>query len=549
MIEAICCCLICAGLLFSGGISHAATFAPDIEKQASELVFVNMAESPLASTLSKSEQAVLSKLILAASYMDAAYWQQVAPDCEVLFNDLKGESGSQAKAAALLMNANYGKWNRFRNFEPFIGTTPRPMGSYVYPEDLTKDELNAYLEAHPEQKDALLDPYTVVRRKGKELVAIPYHQAYSVYVLPAAKLLEDAADLSENLSLSTYLRAEANALRTDDYFEADMAWIDLDGVLDISIGPIETYDDQLAGVKTFYKANVMLVDHGKAAELSNYKSTAPQLQARLPVDPQFKPDQTGTMMPLEMVDDVRRSGQGRAVMEAVAFSLPNDPRVWKAKGSKKVMMGNYLDMRRKTVLEPLAKLVLDPEASATMDAHAYVTWVLMHEISHTLGPRNALVDGKKLSLREALREHYSPIEEGKADIGGLYNLPYLMERGIVRGSLEAHYVGYLAEALRSIRFGMGSAYGIIRTAAWNYLTDKGALRYEPKTRRYILDTDKMTAAVKELLTMMLEFEGKGDYEGAGKFIDTYARVRPELQELLNEADKTIPVEFVPVYGD
>jgi hypothetical protein len=521
--------------------------APDVPERAARLVVKDMSQSPLKAGLKNWEKAVLEKLEQAACYMDAAFWQQVDPDGEKLFQELSKKDGHIEKAAALMMDANYGRWDRFQDFAPFIGTKSRPAGGYVFPPDLTREEFESYLAAHPEQKAALLSPYTVVQRDRKKLKAIPYHVAYAEYVFPAAKLLDEAAALSQNQSLTKFLKLQAEALRTDDYFEADMAWLDLDAALDLSLGPYETYDDQLAGVKTFYKANVQLVDRDKVKALAKYKSTAPDLQDQLPVPPEFRPSQTGTMMPLILVDDVCRSGQVRSIMEAVAYSLPNDPRVWKAKGAKKVMMGNYLDTRRKTVLEPLAQAILETSAARKMNSEAYFTWVLMHEITHTLGPRHSVVNGREKSIREALGQYYSPIEEGKADIGGLYNLSYLMKQGVVTGSLESHYVGYLAEALRSIRFGLGSAYGVIRLSCWNILEDKGALHYNSATERFELNVEAMTAAVKDIVNTLITFEGQGDAEGAAKFIDKYAKIRPNLANLLKRADGKVAVEFIPVY--
>ena len=523
--------------------------APDVPERAARLVIKDMSQSSLKAGLKGWEKAVLEKLEQAACYMDAAFWQQVDPEGEKLFQELSQKDGPIEKAAALMMDANYGRWDRFQDFAPFVGTKSRPAGGYVFPPDLTREEFENYLVVHPEQKADLLSPYTVVHRDGKKLKAIPYHVAYAEYVFPAAKLLDEAAKLSQNQSLTKFLKLQAEALRTDDYFEADMAWLDLDAALDLSIGPYETYDDQLAGVKTFYKANVQLVDRNKAKVLDKYKSMAPHLQDHLPVPPEFRPGQTGTMMPLILVDDVCRSGQVRSIMEAVAYSLPNDPRVWKAKGSKKVMMGNYLNTRRETVLEPLARMIMEVSTAKNMNPEAYFTWVLMHEITHTLGPRHSVVNGRGKPIREALGQYYSPIEEGKADIGGLYNLPYLMKQGVVSGSLESHYVVYLAEALRSIRFGLGSAYGVIRLSCWNILEDKGALHYNPTTEHFELNVGAMTAAVKDIVNTLITFEGQGDAVGAAKFIHKYAVIRPNLANLLKKADGRVPVEFIPAYKE
>ncbi len=200
------------------------------------------------------------------------------------------------------------------------------------------------------------------------------------------------------------------------------------------------------------------------------------------------------------------------------------------------------------MLTPLANLILAEQAAQQLDSETYFNWVLLHEISHTLGPRTVETDGGEVTVSQALGEYYSPIEEGKADIGGLYNLPYLLEKGILTGSLESHYVGYLSEALRSVRFGTGSSYGMIRSSAWNYFVEQGALKYDPATRKFGVDVEKMTQAAESLVATLLTIEGEGDKEAAKAFLDKYMYVAPDLQALLTEADATVPVEFVPIYG-
>jgi hypothetical protein len=321
----------------------------------------------------------------------------------------------------------------------------------------------------------------------------------------------------------------------------------VDSNLDLSIGPHEVYDDQLTGQKAFYKANVLIVDRPAALQLSALMDAVPELQARLPVPAEYRPDQTGTMTPLEIADDVYRQGQMRAIMEGVAFSLPNDPKVWEAKGAKKVMMGNYLDARWTEVLSPLANAILAEEAAQQLDAQAYFNWGLLHEVSHTLGPRTVEKNGQDVTVSQALGEYYLPIEEGKADITGLYDLPYLLEEGILTGSLESHYAGYLAEALRSIRFGHGSAYGMARSAAWNFLVERGALTFSPAAGKFSVDLEKMTQAAEQLVVTLLTIEGEGDTAAAKEFLDKYTYAAPDLQTLLDQANATVPVEFVPMY--
>ncbi|MCU0487655.1 MAG: beta-Ala-His dipeptidase [Anaerolineales bacterium] len=519
--------------------------APDLIARAAMFKPLDMSQSALLADLSGWELAVLEKLLQAADLMDAAFWQQVDPGGEQLFRSLANTTDPAEQAMAFLLDVNYGRWDRFEDFAPFVGDEARPAGGYVYPPDLTKAELDAYLAAHPAEQEALLSPFTVVQRQGDRLVAVPYHQAYAAFVLPAADLLDQAAALSQNKSLATYLKLEAQALRTDEYFDANMAWLDLDSNIDVSIGPHETLDDQLTGQKAFYKANVLIVDRPAAQELAALMQAVPAMQAHLPVPAEFRPDQTGTMTPLVLADDVYRTGQVRAIMEAVAFSLPNDPKVWEAKGAKKVMMSNYLDARRTEVLTPLANAILAESSARQLDAQHYFNWVLLHEVAHTLGPRTVQKDGQQVTVTQALGQFYSPIEEGKADITGLYEVPFLLDQGILTGSLESYYVGYLAESLRSIRFGMGSAYGVTRSAAWNFFLEQGALVYNAAAGRFDVDVERMTAAIEQLAQTLLTIEGNGDPAAAQAYLDRYVSVKPELLELLNLADASVPVEFMP----
>ena len=531
----------------TGAASQSLVVAPDLAARAARLKSVTVAPTVDTSKLEPWELQVLDKFMQAAWYMDAAYWQQVDPEGERIFRSLDASNPDQA-ALHLMMDANYGRWDRFDDFAVFLGSDPRPLGGFVYPADLTKAELDAYIAAHPDAKDALLSPYTVVRRDGDMLVAIPYYEVYAAYVEPAAALLEEAAGLSQNASLTDYLKKQAQAMRTDDYFDADMAWLDLDSNLDISIGPHETYDDQLAGQKTFYKANVLIVDRAASARLDAFKAAVPFEQANLPVPAAYRPDQTGTMTPIELVDDILRTGQGRAVMEPVAFSLPNDPRVWEAKGAKKVMMRNFADERRSVVLIPLLAAIMDDEVNAWATPDGYFNWVLGHEVGHTLGPRTVMKDGQQVTIQQALGEHYQPIEEGKADITSLYNTIYLREQGVDPETLEAHYAGFLSEALRSIRFGPASAYGLIRSAAWNYFVEKEALVFDASLGKFHVDMEKMPQAVEDLMVTILTIEGEGDADAAKAFLDHYSYVPADLQALLDQANATVPVEFVPMYA-
>ena len=519
--------------------------APDVMKRASKLKPIDMTVT--INGLEEWEIQVIDKLVQAASFMDTAHWQQSDPLGDTLYRELASSNNSLEHAAAFLVRVNHGRWDRFNNFEPFVGNESRPPGGFVFPQNLTRQELDKYIADHPEAKEALLSPYTVIRRDGDKLIAVPYHEVYRKYVMPAADLLDQAANLSQNQSLKTYLKLRAQALRTDDYYQADLAWLDLNSSIDLDIGPIESYDDNFTGQKAFYQADVMIVDQEASKTLGKFKQSIPDLQRNLPVASEYKPNQTGTMTAIEIVQSVYRAGLPRAGYITVAYSLPNDPKVWEAKGTKKVLMRNSIETRRNVVLEPLGMAILDNQTAGYIDRDGYFDWLLMHEIAHTLGPRKVKSGGQEQTVRQALGEYYSPIEEGKADIVGLYNLAYLRHMGIVSESLESQYTGYLTEALRSMRFGEGSAYGLIRSAAWNYFMESGALYLDSNSGRFHMDIDKMTPAIRDLAETLLTIEGMGDKKAAVEFLDHYAEADPKLHALLEKANEEVPIEVVPLY--
>jgi dipeptidase D len=522
--------------------------APDIAARVAKLKPIDISQTLDLSGLTDWEKAVLDKLLQAAYLIDAAYWQQSDPQGAEIYKALAGATDPKLQDARFLIGVYFGRWDRFKDFEPFVGTEPRPVGSFLYPPDLTRAELDQYIVDHSDEKDALLSSYTVIRREGDKLIAVPYHEAYAQYFLPAADLLDEAAALSQDPWLTSYLKLQAQGLRSDDYYQADLEWVAVSSSLDLTLGPVEVYDDRLTGQKTSLQANIQVVDRAATATLQKFTDAVPALQARLPVPAAFHPDQTGTLTPMEIVQEVYRAGQMRAGTMYAAYSLPNDPRVWKAKGVKKVIIRNFSEARRLTVLTPLVHVVLDEATAQKITADAYFNWLLMHEVSHSLGPGTIEKDGAEITVRQALAEFYSPIEEGKADITGLYNVPYLLEQGVISGALESHYVAFLSEALRSARLGFGSPYGVIRSAAWNYFVEQGALSFDSASGRFLMDADKMTAAVESLMIKILTIEGEGDTQGAKAFIDQYAHIAPELQTLLDKADETVPVEFVPTFS-
>jgi hypothetical protein len=373
---------------------------------------------------------------------------------------------------------------------------------------------------------------------------------YGEHLERAANLLREAADLSQNASLSDYLRKRADAFSTDDYYESDIAWMDItDSRIEPTIGPYEVYEDQLFGYKAAFESFITVADAEASAELQQLKDWLPALERQLPIDDAYKNPNRSFESPIRVVDEVYTGGDTRAGVQTTAFNLPNDPRVHEQKGSKKVMLRNVSRAKFERILSPIAAGVLGPGLAGDVAFQPWFTNVVMHELAHGLGPTTVtLPSGERASVNQALREHYSPIEEAKADVTGLHSLTVLAAEGLYDETfVRQAFTGHIADLFRAVRFGTSEAHGKANLVQFNWLIEKGAIGYDVETRTITADLDAVIAANRDLASEILTLQARGDYDAARTLLTDYGQIRPELDALLEKL-RDVPVDIRPGYS-
>lgn len=491
--------------------------------------------------LSARERKLVDKLVLASQYMEAIYWRQFDPD------GLKLYQTTQNKQLKRFLLINGGRYDLVAENKPFAGAPPMPPGRNLYPAGLTREMIEAYVKAHPEQKDAIYSPYTVIKGTPEKLETIPYHVAYKEWLDPAAKALREAAALSDEPPFAAFLKARADALLSDDYYPSDLLWVDLPNPkFDIIFAPYETYLDDVLGVKGSFSAAVMIRNEEESAKLALYQKYVPEIQEALPLSAEDKPSKRGQPTPMEVMDTPYRAGDLRHGYQAVADNLPNDPRIHQAKGTKKLFFRNYMDARVNTVVLPLARQVMPAAQAAKASGEGYLAAVVLHEICHGLGPSYARKDGSKADIREAIGPIYAALEEAKADVTGMFGLAWLMDHGALsKDRAEEYYASYVAGIFRSVRYGIAEAHGRAEMMEFNYLSEQGAIRREGN--RYAVDYAKIPAALASLAKELLEIEATGDRSRAERWFERYDKMPDHLAAAL-KAVKGVPVDIDPI-GD
>jgi hypothetical protein len=493
------------------------------------------------SALTDSERKMIPHLVRAAEAMDRTYWEQAYGDKEELLSSLESE------AARRYAEINYGPWDRLDENAPFVdGFEDKPEGANFYPEDMTKEELETAAAESEERSQALRGLYTMVRRdEGGDLRTIPYSVFFEEAFGAAANELRLAAELAEDPGLKRYLELRAEALLSDDYRASDMAWMDMkDNTLDIVIGPIETYEDQLFGYKAANEAFVLAKDREWSGRLSRYAALLPELQKALPVPDEYKRESPGLDSDLNAYDVIYYAGDGNAGAKAIAVNLPNDEEVQLQKGTRRLQLKNAMRAKFDEILVPIARVLIAEGEREAIAFDPFFENVMFHEVAHGLGIKNTL-DGKG-TVRNALKERASAIEEAKADVLGLFMVEELGRRGeLDDAELRDNYVTFLASIFRSVRFGSADAHGRANLMQLSFLEEKGAFLYDPETRTYRVELEKMGPAVRELAAVILKLQGDGDYEGLKRFQEKYQVVSPRLRESLDRvAEKGIPVDIV-----
>ncbi|HKR30677.1 MAG TPA: hypothetical protein VJT08_09375 [Terriglobales bacterium] len=498
------------------------------------------------SKCSARELQMIDKLVDASRYLDDIFWRQSDPEGLALYKSLeKSKSPRDIKLRQFLM-INGSRFDLTNDNKPFVGTKPMPPGRGLYPDGLTREELEKYVAAHPDQKDELYSPYTVIRRNGDQQEAIPYRAAYRQFLIPAAKDLRDAADLSDDKAFADFLRLRADAVLSDDYYKSDLAWVDLQNPkFDVIMAPYETYLDGVLGVKTSYGAAVMIRNEAESAKLAVYQQHVPEIQDALPLAAEDRPSKAGQPTPMEVMDTPFRGGDLRHGYQAVADNLPNDARIHEQKGTKKIFFKNYMDARVNYVILPLAKGIMDPAQAAQATADGYMASTVMHEICHGLGPAYSRTAAGKKDIREALADIYPGLEEAKADVVGMFALKFLMDKGVLPKQREQeYYASYVAGIFRTVRFGVGEAHGRAEMMEFNYLSEQKAITRDA-SGRYHVDYPKMPDVIAALAKELLEQEATGDRDRAAAWFQKYDVMPTELKSAMAEL-RNIPVDVDPV---
>ncbi len=490
------------------------------------------------SGLSAKERTMLSLFIDAAAVMDDLFWQQAYPgDRKALLEGLKDPSVRR------FAEVNYGPWDRLEGNAPFVpGAGAKPPGAGFYPLDMNKEEFErANLERSRSE-------YTVLRRDSKgALTVVPYSVEWREPLGRVAALLERSAALAEDAGLRQYLELRSKALLTDDYRASDMAWLDMkDNRIDVVIGPIETYEDKLFGYKAAFEAYVLVKDLEWSKRLARYAAMLPDLQRGLPVPDAYKAETPGTDSDLNAYDVVYYAGDCNAGSKTIAINLPNDEQVQLAKGTRRLQLKNAMRAKFDAIMVPIAGELIAPEQRRHVTFDAFFADTMFHEVAHGLGIKNT-VNGRG-TVRDALKELASGIEEGKADVLGLYMITRLHERGEVPGSLEDYYTTFLAGIFRSVRFGAASAHGEANMVRFNYFADRGAFTRDAQGL-YRVDMAAMRKAVDGLSALLLQLQGDGDYAGVENLVKEFGVVRPQLRADLDRlASRNIPVDVAFTQG-
>jgi hypothetical protein len=498
------------------------------------------------SKFSARELQMIDKLVDASRYLDDIFWRQSDPEGLALYKSLENSKSPRDIKLRQFLMINGSRFDLTNDNKPFVGTKPMPPGRGLYPDGLTREELEKYAAAHPDQKDELYSPYTVIRRNGDQMEAIPYRTEYRQFLIPAAKDLRDAADLSDDKAFADFLRLRADALLSDDYYKSDLAWVDLQNPkFDVIMAPYETYLDGVLGVKTSYGAAVMIRNETESVKLAVYQQHVPEIQDALPLAPEDRPSKAGQPTPMEVMDTPFRGGDLRHGYQAVADNLPNDARIHEQKGTKKIFFKNYMDARVNYVILPLAKSIMDPAQAAQATADGYMASTVMHEICHGLGPAYSRTASGKKDIREALADIYPGLEEAKADVVGMFALKFLMDKGVLPKEREQeYYASYVAGIFRTVRFGVGEAHGRAEMMEFNYLSEQKAITRDT-SGRYHVDYAKMPDTIAALAKELLEQEATGDRDRAAAWFQKYDVMPSELQSAMAEL-RNIPVDVDPV---
>lgn len=509
--------------------------------------------------LSAADKKALVKLVQAARIVNHIFMQQIWIGDLPLYQKLQQDKSPLGQARLHYFWINKSPWSEIDEHKAFLpGVPPRkPPGANFYPPDMTKEEFEGWVnKLYPESKMAAEGFFTVIRRdENHKLKFVPYSTEYSADLGRAAKLLRDAATLTDNASLKKFLTTRAEAFVTNNYFESDMAWMDLDAPLDVTYGPYETYNDEIFGYKAAFEAYINIRDDKETARLAFLGQHLQDIENNLPEDAQYRNPKLGALAPIRVVNEVFGAGDGNHGVQTAAYNLPNDDNVVQKKGSKRVMLKNIQEAKFKATLVPISKVVLPASAQADVNFDLFFTHIVAHELTHGLGPHQIKINGRETNPRLELKDTYSAIEEAKADVTGLFALQFLMsqaDKGLIQAPLphgpaaeRQLYTTYLASSFRTLRFGLQDAHAKGMAMQFNYLLDKGAF-VANADGTFSVDLTKVKDAISSLDHDLLTQEATGDYNGAKTMLSNLSVLRPEVQKALDRL-KAIPTDIEPIF--
>jgi len=501
------------------------------------------------SRLPAGERQALARLVEASRLVDAIFLRQVWAGNEALLVQLAADHSSLGQVRLHAFLIDKGPWSRLDQDAPFVPGAPRkPESANFYPAAASKEEVEAWMKSLPEPERAAAQGFFTTIRRGTDgrLRAVPYSLEYQGELQRAAELLREAAEATAQPTLRRFLQTRAKAFLGNDYYESDVAWMELDASIEPTIGPYETYEDGWFGYKAAFESFIALRDEAETGKLARLSSQLQWLEDRLPIEPKLRNPKLGALAPIRVVDVVFTAGDGNRGVQTAAYNLPNDERVVSEKGSKRVMLKNTQRAKFETVLLPISKVALAPADQPNVDFDAFFTHTLMHELMHGLGPQQITVGGRASTVRLELKDLYSTIEEAKADIAGLWALQQLVDKGVLERSLErTMYTTFLASAFRSIRFGFGEAHGRGQALQLNRLLDAGAFRVATDGT-FAVDLARVKPAVSDLTRELMTLEAHGDYAGAKQLLVRLASVRPDTRRVLDRL-QGVPVDIEPRY--
>jgi len=520
--------------------------APTLEKMAARFAPTNITVD--ISSLPASERTALSKLVEAAKVIDGIFLRQVWAGNDALLLDLVRDQSPLGRARLHYFLINKGPWSDLDMNQPFIPNVPaKPEGANFYPPGTTRAEIEEWIKTLPEADRARATGFfTTIRRGANAFTIVPYSVEYQGELALAAQLLREAAAATTQPTLKTFLLKRADAFLSNDYYDSDVAWMDLDASIEPTIGPYEVYEDEWFNYKAAFESFITIRNDAETQKLVRLSSELQDIENHLPIDPALRNPKLGAAAPIRVVNVVFTAGDANHGVQTAAFNLPNDERVIREKGSKRVLLKNVQEAKFNKVLLPISKIALTAADQKDISFDAFFTHILMHELMHGLGPHDIRVNGRQTTVRQELKENYSSIEEAKADISGLFALQYLVDKGVLDKQLErTMYKTFLASAFRSIRFGVNEAHGRGIAMQLNFLLDYGAFTVN-RDGTFAVNPAKIKDGVVALTREFMTLQAQGDYTKAKDMIGRLGTVRPEVQRVLDKLNN-VPVDIEPIY--